>query len=72
MGSMRKVLATNTSIHLQNPSKKGQLESIGVVGIYPKTGFSDEELKLYLSTPPAGITEEVWELCKKENPDPSF
>ena len=37
------------SIHLQS-----QLESIGVVNIYPKTGFSDEELKMYLATPPAG------------------
>ena len=37
------------SIHLQS-----QLESIGVVNVYPKTGFSDEELKMYLATPPAG------------------
>ena len=31
-----------------------QLESIGVTNIYPKTGFSEDELKLYLATPPAG------------------
>lgn len=31
-----------------------QLASIGVTGIYPKTGIGEEELKLYLATPPDG------------------
>lgn len=31
-----------------------QLEKLGVIGLYPKTGFSEENLKLYLQSPPLG------------------
>lgn len=70
LGSMTRVQATLTCMYLENVTRKTQLESIGVTLIYPKTGFSEEELKLYLATPPAGITTQVWEQSKKENPNP--
>ena len=35
---------------------QAELEKLGVVGLYPKTGFNEEHLKLYLENPPAGNT----------------
>jgi nuclear pore complex protein Nup54 len=46
------------------------LEKLGVTGLYPKTGFSEENLKLYLQNPPSGVTARMWEQSKKNNPDP--
>ena len=31
------------------------LEKLGVTGLYPKTGFTEENLKLYLQNPPSGL-----------------
>ena len=39
---------------LPSPPLQPQLEKLGVTGLYPKTGMSEENLKMYLQTPPAG------------------
>ena len=36
------------------PPSQPHLEKLGVAELYPKTGFSDENLKLYLQNPPPG------------------
>lgn len=54
--------ATNTT--------KQQLESIGVVNMYPLVGLSDEQVKKYLDTPPVGLNPSLWDLAKKNNPNP--
>ena len=36
------------------PSIKQQLESISVNSFYPLIGLNDDEIKVYLNTPPAG------------------
>lgn len=33
---------------------QAHLMNLGVTGIYPKTGIMEEDLKMYLSTPPDG------------------
>lgn len=33
---------------------QSQLEKLGVIYLYPQTGFSEENLKAYLQTPPTG------------------
>ena len=34
---------------------QANLEKLGVTGLYPKTGFTEGNLKLYLQNPPSGI-----------------
>ena len=43
---------THPQLHPIPP--KAQLEKLGMTGLYPKTGITEENLKLYLQTPPAG------------------
>jgi nuclear pore complex protein Nup54 len=64
----RRLLAADVYVFLSN--KKANLEKLGVTGLYPKTGFSEENLKLYLQNPPSGVTARMWEQSKKNNPDP--
>ena len=43
-------------VHLQIYFFQLQLEKLGVTSLSPKTGFSEENLKAYLKTPPTGIS----------------
>jgi len=56
--------------HLCSIPPQPQLEKLGMTGLYPKTGITEENLKLYLQTPPAGLNSQLWEQSKKDNPDP--
>ena len=51
------------------PTIKQQLEQISVLSFYPLIGFSDEQLKSYLDSVPAGLNPLLWEQAKKNNPN---
>lgn len=55
-------LKTTTSI-------KTQLESIGIISVYPLVTFNEEQIKQYLDTPPVGLNPILWEQAKKNNPN---
>jgi nuclear pore complex protein Nup54 len=63
----RRLLAADVYVFLNN--RKANLEKLGVTGLYPKTGFTEGNLKLYLQNPPSGITAQMWEESKSTNPD---
>ncbi|XP_064405289.1 nuclear pore complex protein Nup54-like [Halichondria panicea] len=66
----QRLLATEVQQFFRNTSRKPQLDSLRVTNVYAKTGFTDENLKLYLQNPPPGISNQLWEQSKKDNPDP--
>lgn len=55
-------LKTGTSV-------KQQLESLGVISVYPLVTFSEEQEKAYLEAPPPGLNPILWEQAKKNNPN---
>lgn len=78
----RRVLSTLVYAHLSKPEPpsaistlkttltvKQQLEQISVVNFYPLIGFTEEQIKSYLETPPAGLNPLLWEQAKKNNPN---
>ena len=51
-------------IHHISGISQPHLERLGVTGLYPKTGFSEDNLKLYLQTSPAGEYIVCREACR--------
>ncbi|XP_061189372.1 nucleoporin p54-like [Saccostrea echinata] len=68
-GPARRIPANETCNFLNN--QVTQLKSKLVVeNVVPKMGFTEQALKEYLDTPPAGIHPFLWEQAKLDNPDP--
>ncbi|KAK3099683.1 hypothetical protein FSP39_007976 [Pinctada imbricata] len=71
-GPARRVPASDTFNFLNQPAQQGQLKTqLDVQSVIPKTGLTDQALKEYLDTPPAGIHPLLWQQAKVDNPDPS-
>jgi nuclear pore complex protein Nup54 len=51
------------------PGVKQQLDQLSVENVYPLLGFSDEQIKSYLETPPTGVNSLLWDTAKKNNPN---
>ena len=56
VSSLIPVMYSALSLHTYTPSTslQAQLQKTGVTHIYPRTGFTDENLKIYLQHPPPG------------------
>ncbi|XP_056011625.1 nuclear pore complex protein Nup54-like [Ostrea edulis] len=68
-GPARRIPANETCNFLNG--QVTQLKSkLLVENVIPKMGFTEQALKEYLETPPAGIHPFLWEQAKLDNPDP--
>ena len=54
-GAMARIAASDLYNFLVQPAPKQQLVQLGVENVLLKTGFTPEQLKLYLDNPPKGM-----------------
>ncbi|XP_064637552.1 nucleoporin p54-like [Lineus longissimus] len=72
IGTTRRIPATELNSFLIQSNIASQLQSqLAVETVIPKMGFSEEQLKQYLDTPPAGIDPLLWDQAKLDNPNPT-
>jgi nuclear pore complex protein Nup54 len=69
-GVMTRVTASDLFTHL-NTIKQQLTTQLSVSAVLPKTGMTNEQKKLYLDNPPAGIDARIWDQAKLDNPDPA-
>ena len=71
-GAVHKAPAIELSSFLWQPNSgaRQQLTCMGVTSCVPKMRPSLEQLREYLSTPPAGIDVRLWKQAQAENPVP--
>ncbi|KAL3280106.1 hypothetical protein HHI36_017612 [Cryptolaemus montrouzieri] len=69
-GTTRKIPATDLASYLNQPTQKQQLTNVGVTFICAYVTPSKAELEEYLSKPPPGIDNQMWEAAKLDNPNP--
>lgn len=70
----KKVNAQQLLQHVSSPQVKNQLAAAfqqNFIEIVPFNSVAKHELQEYLSSPPSGISAQLWSQAKKENPDPS-
>lgn len=68
---MHKAPAIELSSFLwQQPSPRTQLSALGVTSCLPRVRPTNDQLREYLATPPAGIDARIWKQAQSENPDP--
>jgi len=58
------------SLKTTTNTTKQMLDSIGVVELYPLVGLTDEHIKKYLDMAPLGLNPVLWDMAKKNNPNP--
>ncbi|XP_074650289.1 nucleoporin p54-like [Tubulanus polymorphus] len=73
IGTTKRHAATDLYNYLNQAAVKQKLmqPQLSVENIFMKTGFTSEQLKQYLDSPPAGIDPLIWDQAKLDNPDPS-
>ncbi|CAG2252553.1 NUP54 [Mytilus edulis] len=69
-GPAKRITASELFQFLNTPNIKQQITTqLAAEDIWQKTGFTPEQLKVYLENPPAGIHPFIWEQAKLDNPD---
>ncbi|XP_055611331.1 probable nucleoporin Nup54 isoform X2 [Uranotaenia lowii] len=66
----KRVLATEVSNYLNQPTPKQQLSTLGVESVVALVLPEEDQLKEYLDNPPKGIDPRMWQQAKIDNPDP--
>ncbi|XP_045480908.1 nucleoporin p54-like isoform X1 [Harmonia axyridis] len=69
-GTSRRIPATDLASFLNQPAQKQQLTNVGVTHICAFVTPSKSDLEEYLSKPPPGIDNQMWEAAKIDNPNP--
>ncbi|XP_055621029.1 probable nucleoporin Nup54 isoform X2 [Toxorhynchites rutilus septentrionalis] len=66
----KRILATEVSNYLNQPTPKQQISTMGVETIVALVLPEEDQLKEYLENPPKGIDPRMWQQAKIDNPDP--
>ncbi|CAG9768757.1 unnamed protein product [Ceutorhynchus assimilis] len=70
-GTSKKILATELSTFLNQPTQKQQLVAVGVLLTTPFVTPTKAELQEYLKNPPPGLEPQMWQAAIQDNPDPA-
>jgi len=67
----KRILATELSNYLNQPSLKPQLNNLGIGEALALVLPDEDQLKEYLENPPRGVDPRMWRQANSDNPDPS-
>jgi nuclear pore complex protein Nup54 len=68
----KRITATETSAFLNQQQLKYQLTPMGIDEVFAMIPPDEDQLKMYLETPPKGIDSRMWRQAIADNPDPKM
>ncbi|XP_023338811.1 probable nucleoporin Nup54 [Eurytemora carolleeae] len=68
-GGVRRIPASELSAFLNQTMQVQSLKNLGVEMVIPQVKITEEDLKEYLASPPAGVDPRLWKQAQLDNPD---
>ncbi|KAH8299916.1 hypothetical protein KR044_007383 [Drosophila immigrans] len=65
----KRILATELSMYLNQPSVKPQLTNLGITEVLALTLPDEDQIKEYLENPPRSVDPRMWRQANLDNPD---